>query len=62
MKSKFKSGDRVVIKKTKQKATVKICCGGNIFLPQWMTVPAYYILIDGERDTTWIKQTKIKNA
>lgn len=60
MKSKFKQEDKVVIKKTGQKATIKKCCGSNILLPEWLGIPAYFILIDGEKDTTWIKQTKIK--
>lgn len=60
MKSKFKQGDRVIIRKTGQKATIMVCCGGNIFLPQCLTIPAYFILINGENDTTWVKQTKIK--
>jgi len=60
MKSKFNDNNRVIIKKTKQLATIKKCCGTNYYLPEWMCIPAYFILIDGERDTIWIKQTKLK--
>ena len=60
MKSKFKIGDRVIIRKTKEIATIKHCCGGNYFLPEWLCNPGYFVRIDGAEKDDWFQQTKLK--
>ena len=60
MASKFKKGDRVIVKRTGLSGTVEICCGGNIFLPEWLSSHAYYVRINGASDPVYFKQRQLK--
>ena len=60
MKSKFKKGDRVIIRRTGMSATVEICCGGNPFLPEWLCNPGYFVRVNGAEDSVWFKQSQLK--
>lgn len=57
---KFNKGDRVIVKKTKEEGTVILCCGSNIFLPEWLSSPNYLVSVKSEPNGNIYRQRELK--